>query len=350
MEHLRRQLLGLARCDDTVLIHGPTGVGKERAALALHRWGPRSGGRFVAVHCAAIPEPLVESELFGHAKGAFSGAGAARRGLIEEADGGTLFLDEIGDLSLPTQAKLLRVLQDHRLRPVGSSDEIAVDVRIVAATNRELLADLEAGRFRADLYGRLEGFRVEVPALSARREDIPVLLAQFFAARVAASDDAARWVRPANEFAPPIPLAFALGLLAREWPRNVRELERTVASIAVASERARVFTAPADEAPHEPPAAGHARPGAEELRRLLDEHEYVSHRVARALGVSTTTIDRWMREHAIVRPRDLGADALTAALDAADGDPARAARALSVSLRGLKLRLRELGLTREDSR
>ena len=169
----------VAPTDVTVLIRGESGTGKELVARAIHARSPRAGGAFVAVNCASFSRELVESELFGHEKGAFTGAVARREGKFEAADGGTLFLDEIGDMSLETQAKLLRAIQEKRFERVGGNQPLAVDVRIIAATNQDLEAMVEAGRFREDLYYRIKVVELRVPPLRERREDIPPLAMHF---------------------------------------------------------------------------------------------------------------------------------------------------------------------------
>ena len=176
IQRVRERIQRAAKRDFTVLITGESGTGKELAARLVHEQSPRNQGAFIPVHCGAIPENLFESELFGYVKGAFTGADSDKIGLIESADGGTLFLDEIGEMPLLVQVKLLRVLQDMRVRPVGSEHEIQVDVRIVAATNRNLEAEVQAGNFREDLFYRLNVIPVHIPSLRQRREDIPALV------------------------------------------------------------------------------------------------------------------------------------------------------------------------------
>jgi DNA-binding NtrC family response regulator len=205
----------LASTDMTVLIEGETGTGKEVAAQALHRAGPRATGPFVVFDCGAVPVNLVASELFGHEKGAFSGASSTRGGLFEEADGGTLFLDEIGELPLELQPTLLRSLEKKTTRRVGGNVELSHDVRLIAATNRNLAEEVKAKRFREDLYFRLNVTRVRLPPLRERAEDIPVL-AQRFAAEAGA----------------PLSPEMLAVLAAHDWPGNVRELKNTVARAA----------------------------------------------------------------------------------------------------------------------
>jgi two-component system, NtrC family, response regulator HydG len=209
----------VAQSDVPVLLLGETGTGKGVFAKLLHADGPRAGRAFVAVNCAALPEALLESELFGHQKGAFTGAGADRRGLFEEADGGTLLLDEIGELPLLLQAKLLHVLESGRLRPVGANRERQVDVRVVAATNRNLRDCVAAGTFREDLLFRLDVVSVEIPPLRRRPEDIPELVAHFLEAARARYPQS-----PVESLSPP---AMAR-LLEHPWPGNVRELQHLV--------------------------------------------------------------------------------------------------------------------------
>jgi DNA-binding NtrC family response regulator len=202
----------------TVLVTGETGTGKELVARALHERGRRRAGAFVAVNCAALPEPLLESELFGHVRGAFTDAHAARKGLFMQATGGTLFLDEIGELPPALQAKLLRALQTRKVRPVGGNDEVPFDVRLIVATNRDLDSAVEEGRFREDLFFRVNVIQVEMPALRVRGGDI-LLIAQHFIERYAAQAEK-RVVGLAPE--------CAERLLAYVWPGNVRELENCI--------------------------------------------------------------------------------------------------------------------------
>jgi len=223
LRQLRELVLRVARSDAPVLVVGETGSGKERVARALHRLGPRPEGPFVALNCAALPEHLLESELFGHARGAFTDAKSARTGLLVHANGGTLFLDEIAELPLALQPKLLRTLEERRVRPVGSEDEVSFDARIVAATNRDLDTAVEEGRFREDLFFRIDVLRIEVPPLRARGSDV-LLLAQHFL-RECASRLGKQVVGLSH--------GAAEKLLHYDWPGNVRELvnciERAVA-------------------------------------------------------------------------------------------------------------------------
>ena len=210
--------------DFPVLLLGESGTGKELVARALHRHGPRGARPFVAVNCGAIAEGLLESELFGAVKGAYTGAHRDRPGLFESAEGGVLFLDEIGEMSLGLQAKLLRVLQERRVRRVGGHDEIAFDVRVLSATNRDLSREVAAGRFREDLYYRLKVVQVEVPPLRERREDLPVLIEHFLNAQYEADSAAREGGRPR----PKVTRECLERLLAHDWPGNVRELSNEI--------------------------------------------------------------------------------------------------------------------------
>ncbi len=223
MARVRALLVRVAPAALPVLVHGESGTGKELAARALHRLGPRAGGPLVAENCAALPASLIESELFGYRKGAFTGADRDRAGIFERAHTGTLFLDEIGELPLELQAKLLRVLETREVRRLGDSRTLQTDFRLVAATNRDLAAEVEAGRFRADLYYRLDALRVELPPLAERVEDVPELVEHFL--RLEAGDGAPR--RASRE--------VLCALSRRPWPGNVRELANEVARLCVLS-------------------------------------------------------------------------------------------------------------------
>jgi DNA-binding NtrC family response regulator len=225
MKDVYRLLEQAAKLDITVLLNGETGTGKELAARAVHYHSERKERRFVPVNCGALPGELVESELFGHAKGSFTGAVGAKPGLFEEADGGTIFLDEIGELPLPVQVKLNRALQEKEIRRVGDNRPIKVNVRVIAATHRDLKAEVAAGRFREDLYYRLNVFPVVLPALRDRREDVPLLAAHFLEKHAGALRKELSGID-----------ADALrALTGYPWPGNVRELENAVErAVAVA--------------------------------------------------------------------------------------------------------------------
>ena len=238
MQDLFGMVAQVADSNTTVLIHGETGTGKELIARAIHRNSPRLKGPLVQVNCAAIPDTLLESELFGHERGAFTGALLQRRGRFEEANGGTIFLDEVGELSAAAQAKLLRVLQEKQFQPLGSSRVVRVDVRVIAATNRNLEQDLATGRFRADLFYRLNVFPLFLPPLRERGSDI-ILLADHFVLKYTKEMG-----KPVKKISPEVSGI----LLAYHWPGNVRELENCI-------ERA-ILLAPGDtiEPAHLPPS------------------------------------------------------------------------------------------------
>jgi DNA-binding NtrC family response regulator len=250
----------------TVLVNGESGTGKELVARAIHTHSPRARAAFVPVNCTALTESLLESELFGHARGAFTGAVAAKRGLFEMASGGTLFLDEIGDMGPKMQAQLLRTLQDGEVRPVGGAESIRVDVRLVCATNKDLDEEVKAGRFREDLYFRINVVTVTLPPLRDRREDIPILVAHVL------SKVARRENRPAAAMS-----TEALRLLsAYDWPGNVRELQNAVER-AVALAKGNVIL-PSDLPPEvvgieAPRATGGSASGIIEDRPTLAELE-----------------------------------------------------------------------------
>jgi two-component system response regulator HydG len=290
MKAVLELLRTVAASEASVLILGESGTGKELAARALHYAGPRSHGPFVPVNCAAIPETLLEAELFGHERGAFTGAERRRAGLLQEADGGTLFLDEVADMPPPLQAKVLRVLQDKAVRPLGARDVVQLDFRVIAATNTDLGVRVREGRFREDLYYRLAVIPVRLPGLRERAEDIP-LLAQHFLERDAATagkrltgfDDAAmEW------------------LVGHSWPGNVRELENTVARAVALAQGPVVTLREVRLLPGLPPVATTSRPTlaalqARYVEEVLGEVQGDRRTAARILGVSLRTLQRWAR-------------------------------------------------------
>ncbi len=277
-----------ALTEATVLITGESGTGKEVAARAIHNTGDRRTARFVAVNCAAIPENLLESELFGHAKGSFTGATSEHRGLFELAHGGTIFLDEIADLPLAMQVKLNRVLQERRVRRVGASEELAVDVRVVAATNVDLKARVASGEFREDLYYRINVLHIELPPLRARREDIPALAA-FLLER----HGARREERPEGF------TEEALSALVQyPWPGNVRELENAIERALAVTDGPRIEL---EALPNE--VAGVMRP-----RATHGTEMHLSYR-----EVVDLARDRASREYLITLMRELGGNVTDAA-------------------------------------
>jgi DNA-binding NtrC family response regulator len=225
LERVLKQARSVAATSATVLLSGENGTGKEMLARAIHQESPRASGPFVAVSCAALPEALIESELFGHEKGSFTSATQMHKGRFELANGGTLFLDEIGDLSAVVQVKLLRVLQEREFERVGGTRTLTVDIRLIAASNRDLEKEVAAGRFRQDLYFRLNVVPLHLPPLRARGDDIPILAAHF------AAKSAQKYEQPTAELEPELVEV----LLDYEWPGNVRELENLIERLVVLS-------------------------------------------------------------------------------------------------------------------
>ncbi|BDG06638.1 sigma-54-dependent transcriptional regulator [Anaeromyxobacter oryzae] len=283
----------VAASSATVLILGESGTGKELVARAIHTASSRAAGPFVPVDCGAIAEGVLESELFGHARGAFTGAQAARRGLFEEASGGTLFLDEIGDIGPGLQARLLRALQEGEIRPVGTNEPVTVDVRVVAATNKDLALAVKDGKFREDLYYRLNVVTIRIPPLRDRREDI-LLLAEHFAAKHG---------RPEAAITP----AARDLLVAYAWPGNVRELENVVARALALNPSGMIVPEdlpdairPAGAPPVPPPGTGERPTLAEVERRyaaqVLAEQGGNKTRAAEVLGIDRKTLYRILGE------------------------------------------------------
>ncbi len=280
MKALRQQLSLMAGTNGRVLVFGESGTGKELVAQSIHKLSPRSHAPFVEVNCAAIPEELIESELFGHRKGSFTGASEDKTGKFQKADGGTLFLDEVGDMSLKTQAKVLRALEEQRFEPVGANHSIQVDVRVVAATNKNLQVEIERGNFREDLFYRLNVVPFYVPPLRERLEDVPLLAEHFL------SEFTHAYGRKRKELT-----AEALQALSEyHWPGNVRELKNLMERIVIMNPQVRI------DARHLPPLAprktsAEARP-ADHFTSLHDyreaaERDYISRKLDEAAGNMT---------------------------------------------------------------
>ena len=316
MQRLLRLIARVAPTDSTVLVLGESGTGKELVARSLHVLSGRARGPFVPVNVGALPETLIESELFGYVKGAFTGASGERAGLVEEADHGTLFLDEIGDMPVATQVKLLRTLENNEVRRIGENAPRLVDVRVVAATHRDLRALVAEGRFRADLYYRLNVVQIELPPLRERREDIG-LLASYFLERAAR-----RQRRGRLELTPE-----AMAHLERyDYPGNVRELENAIEHAVAVSERAVLESADLPAQIRSPrllaraggtdagPVAGRvaAAPerdslSLEEVTRehvllVLERHRGNTTSASKQLGISRTTLWRMLRRWGVARP------------------------------------------------
>jgi transcriptional regulator with GAF, ATPase, and Fis domain len=229
MQKINAMVRRVATSDATVLITGESGTGKELVARAVHTYSPRAAGPFVALNCAAIPEELLESELFGHVRGAFTGALAARVGMFQLADGGTVFLDEVGEMPVSLQPKLLRVLQNREVRRVGADQPLSVNVRVIAATNKDLAVEVEKGAFREDLFYRLQVIPIHLPPLRARRSDIPLLVQHFLEKQ---NLKYSRTIQLSAE--------TMVYLWEYDWPGNVRELENLVERLVVLSDNGQV--------------------------------------------------------------------------------------------------------------
>jgi two-component system nitrogen regulation response regulator NtrX len=313
VRQLREQVAMAAPTNGRVLIYGENGTGKELVARTLHALSRRRAGAFVEVNCAAIPEELIESELFGHVRGSFTGAVADRRGKFEVADGGTIFLDEIGDMSLKTQAKVLRVLQEQTMEPVGGTQRIRVDARVVAATNKELQAEIRAGRFREDLYFRLNVIPIFVPPLRDRAEDIPLLADHFMA------EFAREYGRRPKAFEPSALAAFQ----RYSWPGNVRELRNVIERLMIMVPGESIGVADLaflDQGVTPPPAASavsierltlhEARERFERdlILQTLAEQQGNMSRTAEVLGVERSNLYRKMRAFGVAPSRRGEAD------------------------------------------
>jgi len=307
-----RKALGLvervAPFDVSVLITGESGTGKELFARAIHNNGPRADGPFVDVNCTAIPDTLLESELFGHVKGAFTGAVANRKGKFELADGGTLFLDEIGDMSAEAQSKLLRALEERNFVPVGAEKQVSVDLRVLAATNRDLETEAREGNFREDLYYRLNEFQIHLPPLRERKEDVRALAQHFLALFTRQFDmESMRWSPEALDT-----------LAGCPWSGNVRELRNAVKSAIILADGDTVGT---EALPRSVTAAGKAAPDTtvsdanedgellsmadvekKHFERVLNEVNWNKSQAARVLGISRPTVDAKLKAYKIKQP------------------------------------------------
>jgi DNA-binding NtrC family response regulator len=298
MQRMIKAIAQVAPSKATVLIHGESGTGKELIAQAIHQNSPRKLKPFVRLNCAALAESLLESELFGHEKGSFTGAAGRREGRFKQADGGTLFLDEVSEIPQPLQVKLLRFLQEKQFERVGGNETLTVDVRIVAATNRDLKERMAAGLFREDLFYRLNVVQIDVPPLRVRRSDIP-LLAQHFLRRFA--DDNGKDIQGFND-------EGMRALLSYPWPGNVRELENAIERAVVMCEESQI---------------GAAQLPQSERKEIGDVGLLVP-------GVSLAELERM---------------AILQTLEATKGDTAKAAELLDISRRKIQYRLKEWGLT-----
>ncbi|MEB2310800.1 MAG: sigma-54 dependent transcriptional regulator [Sorangiineae bacterium] len=297
MQQVFKTVAQVAPSRATILLTGESGTGKELIAAAIHHRSPRAGGPFVKLHCAALAESLLESELFGHERGAFTGADRRREGRFEQADGGTLFLDEIGEISASTQVKLLRVLQEHEFERVGGNQTVRVDVRVIAATNRELKQQVAEGKFREDLFYRLNVINIHLPSLRERTSDVPALATHFL------EHYARENQKPITRFSD----AALSRLVGYDWPGNVRELENVVERAVVLAEGAQI------EPAHLPP----------EVEPTIET------RAAPLIpGANMADIERF---------------AILSTLEAQGGSTSRAADVLGISVRKIQYKLQEYG-------
>jgi DNA-binding NtrC family response regulator len=308
MEAVKKMILKVARSSSPVLIRGESGTGKELIARSIHNQSPRATEMFQAVNCAAINENLLESELFGHEKGSFTGAHAEKKGLFEVADRGSLFLDEIGELDIGMQAKLLRALQEREIRRVGGTRTIKIDVRVVAATNRDLRAMIGDGRFRDDLYYRINVLSVDVPPLRERRDDIPVLINYFLRKHTRNTSRLVRGLTPETKKL----------MLNYSWPGNVRQLESAIERAILLCETDLITV---DDLPLE--VRQESRPAAEGAFKLPPE------------GISFEDVER---------------DLIMQAMEQTDYNITKSAKLLGLTFRTLQYRLEKFGIKRPDGK
>ena len=306
METVKKMILKVARSNSTVLIRGESGTGKELIARAVHNQSPRAQEMFQAVNCAAINENLLESELFGHEKGSFTGAHAEKKGLFEIADRGTLFLDEIAELDVGIQAKLLRALQERKIRRVGGTHEISVDVRVIAATNRDLRAMVSDGRFRDDLYYRINVLSIDVPPLRERREDIPVLIEYFLKKHTRNTSRLITGLTPETRKL----------MIDYSWPGNVRQLESAIERAILLAENDKITL---EDLPTE--VRQEAGPAAEGTFKLPAE------------GINFEDVER---------------NLITQAMEQTDYNITKAAKLLGLTFRTLQYRLEKFGIKKPD--
>ena len=305
MESVKKMILKVARSNSTVLIRGESGTGKELIARAVHNQSPRADEMFQAVNCAAINENLLESELFGHEKGSFTGAHAEKKGLFEIADRGTLFLDEIAELDVGIQAKLLRALQERKIRRVGGTHEISVDVRVIAATNRDLRAMVSDGRFRDDLYYRINVLSIDVPPLRERREDIPVLIDYFLKKHTRNTSRLITGLTPETKKL----------MVDYSWPGNVRQLESAIERAILLAEEDKITledlptevrqdVGPASEGTFKLPAEGINFEDVERnlITQAMEQTDYNITKAAKLLGLTFRTLQYRLEKFGIKKP------------------------------------------------
>ncbi|MFL6194736.1 MAG: sigma 54-interacting transcriptional regulator [Thermoanaerobaculia bacterium] len=370
---LRDEIRRVAGLDVPVLLRGETGTGKELVAHALHTAGPRSSRPYLAINMAAVPATLAASELFGAARGAFTGADRKRLGYLQRADGGTLFMDEVGETPAELQVLLLRALETGEIQPVGGDEPVRVDVRLIAATDADLEGAVSSGRFRAPLLHRLSGYEILVPPLRRRRDDFGRLFLHFLREELEEIGEARRLATP-PEGRPWIPAALVARLAVHDWPGNVRQLRNVVRQMAIAGVDAgdegmlvpveRLFqeaaraglpddtdaTGVQPEAPAaRPPRRVYRRPeevGEDEMLEALRKHRWRIQRAAEALGISRTSLYDLIEKSSRIRKAvDLGREEIEECYRRSGGDLDAMVEVLEVSRRGLQRRMTQLGLT-----
>jgi two-component system response regulator HydG len=299
MQDIYRLIEDIAPTDATVLIQGESGTGKELVARAIHRQSPRRNRPFIVINCSAYPATLLESELFGHEKGAFTGAIRRKTGRFEQADGGTVFLDEIGEIAPSAQIKLLRILQSQKFERVGGEETLNVNVRILAATNKDLLREVTNGNFREDLFYRLNVIPIQLPPLKMRRNDIP-LLARYFLRRFAAEQN--KEIEDFNSEAMRLLLDYA-------WPGNVRELENSIEHTAVLAKRSKIEISDLPSAIRDAASVVSSEtPGTifenekKLLQEVLQECDWNKKKAALQLGISRSTLYEKLKKYQIMKP------------------------------------------------
>ena len=365
IERVRADIRALAGRELPTLLQGETGTGKELAARAIHRISPRADRPFVSVNMAAIPVATAVSQLFGHAKGAFTGAVSDHPGFFGQADGGTLFLDEVGDMPMDVQVALLRVLEAGEIQPVGARATRTVDVRLISATDSDLEAALEQDRFRGSLLHRLGVFHIELPALRHRREDIPRLLLHFLREELEREGDASRLAGSPADVEPWFPAGVMTRLVLHPWPGNVRQLRNIARQLAVHVDRP-VSLEPGSplarlvaERPRRAPRRSHSQPAVAAvqaetrpseidettLATALADNRYNVGATARQLGISRTSLYALMEKSSTIRKAgDLTQQDILAARELVGDDTRALAQHLKVSQQGLARRMRDVGL------
>jgi two-component system nitrogen regulation response regulator GlnG len=372
IERVRESIIDVARSDVPVLLSGESGTGKELVASAIHRHGSRRGQPFHTINMAAIPSTMAAAELFGHARGAFTGAVTDAEGYFSRADRGTLFLDEVGDTPLDVQVMLLRVLETGEIQPIGARQIKRVDVRLVAATESDLNRAVSDGRLRLSFLQRLSGFQIEVPPLRERRDDIGRLFVRFLREELRAFGDEGRLSPPmAREVRPWLPAALVAHLVRQPWPGNVRQLKNVARQLVITYRSApmlqidvsveRLLDLPGNARPTAPLAPADASAGGlleepdavprleeideDRLRAALAACDYKPAAAARLLGIGRTSVYKLMNEAGTIRKAsDLTEDEIVACHARHEGDLPAMARELEVSPRALKLRMTQLGL------